>query len=80
MAIHYSLSSLAGEFGLPDLLLTALLLCALKLLGKGCHNRYFHPLSGYPGPFWASVTEFYILFTIKSIPTRGLKLHEKYGR
>ena len=79
MAVSYSLSSLAGIFALPDLLTTALSLCLLGLLGKGFYNRYLHPLCGYPGPFWASVTEFYVLFTIKSIPTRGLELHDKYG-
>ena len=80
MTFTYSLSSFAARFGLPNLICTALLSCVSVLFGKGCYNRYFHPLSGYPGPFWASVTDFYILFTIKSIPTRGLNWHEKYGR
>ena len=80
MAVSYTLFSFAAKPGLPVLLTTALLLCVLAIVGKGCYNRYFHPLSSYPGPFWASVTDFYILFTIKSIPTRGLKMHDKYGR
>ena len=80
MAVSYSLSSFAAKFELPDLLSIALFLCVLALIGKGYYNRYLHPLSSYPGPFWASVTDFYILFTIKSIPTEGLKLHDRYGR
>ena len=76
----YSLQPFAAKPGLPDILYTALILCVLAFFAKGCYNRYFHPLSDYPGPFWASVTDFYILFTIKSIPTRGLKMHGQYGR
>ena len=79
MAVLYSLFSFAAKPWLPVLLIIAFLLCVLAVVGKGCYNRYFHPLSSYPGPFWASVTDFYILFTIKSIPTRGLKMHDKYG-
>ncbi len=56
-----------------------LLLCMISLLFKGVYNRYFHPLAGYPGPFWATVTDFYKFYTINSIPTLGLKLHDTYG-
>ncbi len=55
------------------------LLCFLALVGKGIYNRYFHPLSKFPGPFWASVTDLYLAFFITSVPTFGLELHKKHG-
>lgn len=51
----------------------------LALVSKGIYNRYFHPLSRFPGPFWGSVTDFYLAYVISSVPTLGLELHQKYG-
>lgn len=48
----------------------------------GCvYNRYFHPLRHFPGPFWASVSNFWKLYIVstKESHTRGIKYHEKYG-
>ena len=51
----------------------------LGLVTKGIYNRYCHPLSKFPGPFWGSCTDLYLVFIIGSIPTYGYELHEKYG-
>ncbi|KIW17543.1 hypothetical protein PV08_04737 [Exophiala spinifera] len=43
--------------------------------------RYFHPLSKYPGPFLASVTNFWKFYQYSTLrfPNTLIKLHEKYG-
>lgn len=48
---------------------------------RGVYNRFFHPLRHFPGPFWASVSDFFKLWLIhtKQSHTLGLKYHEKYG-
>ncbi|CZR67799.1 related to cytochrome P450 CYP3/CYP5/CYP6/CYP9 subfamilies [Phialocephala subalpina] len=48
------------------------------------YRRWFHPLAEIPGPFWASVTHFYIvkynLFSERSqFYLQVEKLHRKYG-
>jgi hypothetical protein len=55
--------------------------CMLTLftLSRAIYNRYFHPLRHFPGPFWASITDFYLVYMVASIPTLGLELHQKYG-
>lgn len=52
------------------------------ILLRGFYNRYLHPLRGFPGPFWGSVTDFYKLFIVSKMDahTRGLELHKKYGQ
>lgn len=51
------------------------------LLLNSIYNRYFHPLSHVPGPFWGSVSDFYKLYIIakKDAHTRGIAMHKKYG-
>lgn len=56
------------------------LLSVSAVIGKGIYNRYFHPLSRFPGPFWASMTDIYLVFFIKSVPTYGLEMHKKHGK
>lgn len=48
---------------------------------RAIYNRFFHPLRHFPGPFWASVSDFFKLWLIhtKQSHTLGLKYHEKYG-
>ena len=45
------------------------------------YQRFLHPLSRYPGPFWASLTDLYkiSLLCTGRLPAHLLQLHEKYG-
>ena len=55
-----------------------LISCALYQI---VHYRFFHPLSKFPGPFWASVTRLWIAYhNIKEDePYVEHELHKKYG-
>ena len=48
----------------------------------GFYNRYLHPLSGFPGPFWASVSSFHFPFLLsgKLFHVEEQALHQKYGK
>lgn len=67
------------QFLLSSYLLIILLLGLSAVIVNGVYNRYFHPLSKFPGPFWASVTDLYLVYMISSVPTYGLELHKKHG-
>ncbi|KAK0377918.1 isotrichodermin C-15 hydroxylase [Colletotrichum limetticola] len=45
------------------------------------YQRFLHPLAGYPGPFWASVTDLWQVNQFLSLkqPYNLTELHEKYG-
>lgn len=63
----------------------AFTICAVAvstLVAKGIYNRYFHPLRDFPGPFWASVSDFWKLYicSTKESHTISIKLHKKYGQ
>jgi len=65
-------------FLLGELLLSLLL---GYILLSAIYYRFLHPLSKYPGPFLASVTDLwqvYQFLTLKQ-PYYLTKLHEKYG-
>lgn len=51
------------------------------IVGNMIYNRYFHPLRHFPGPVWASLSDFWKLYICltKESHTRGIKLHEIYG-
>lgn len=49
------------------------------ILYVGIYNRYFHPLAKFPGPLLGSMTDWYLVYIICSVPTFGLELHKKYG-
>ncbi|KUJ24271.1 cytochrome P450 [Mollisia scopiformis] len=53
----------------------------VTLIFLGIYNRYFHPLSHIPGPFWSSVTDLFKLYVLLSqdLSTMGIELHKKYG-
>lgn len=56
-------------------------LTLLYALYRGIYNRYFHPLRHFPGPFWASVSDFFKLWILhtKQAHTLGLRFHQEYG-
>lgn len=58
-----------------------LCLLILYLLGRAVYNRYFHPLSRFPGPFWASITSLWYFQTIRLSKPHNVQhaLHDKYG-
>ncbi|KAF9889442.1 hypothetical protein FE257_007344 [Aspergillus nanangensis] len=45
------------------------------------YTRWFHPLSRYPGPFWASVSRVWTVLHVYrgEAETEQRKLHERYG-
>ena len=51
------------------------------ILYRFCYFQFLHPLSKFPGPFWAKQTDFwrvYQLWTTR-LPNTLLELHRKYG-
>ena len=66
---------------IPPLVLLGIILSGIGtyFVWKAVYNRYFHPLSGFPGPVLGSITDFYLVYIIASVPTFGLELHKKYG-
>ena len=53
-----------------------------EIVAQIIYYRYFHPLRGFPGPFWASVTRLWIgwhCWRQTELETEKA-LHEKYGR
>ena len=52
-----------------------------RVLYQIVYYRFFHPLSKFPGPFWASVTRLWIAYhNIKEDePYVEHELHKKYG-
>lgn len=51
------------------------------LVGYVVYQRCFHPLAKYPGPFLASMTNFWKFYHYKTLkfPETMIKIHEKYG-
>ncbi|EAU32038.1 conserved hypothetical protein [Aspergillus terreus NIH2624] len=47
-----------------------------------CYSRWFHPLSRYPGPFWASVSRVWtVMHVLRGDAEKAQKsLHARYGR
>ena len=60
---------------------TILLASSLYFVFSCVYSRYFHPLRHFPGPFWASVSNFWKLYICirKDSHTRGIYYHNKYG-
>jgi len=61
------------------MVLPVLALGTAAILLQALYNRYFHTLSTIPGPFWGSITQFYLVRVIASVPMLGLELHKKHG-
>lgn len=69
------------HMGYDDVLFSILVFVILVSVYHATYNRYLHPLHKFPGPFWASVTDFYNthLFATRRGHEELLGLHEKYG-
>ncbi|KAF2816326.1 flavonoid 3',5'-hydroxylase [Mytilinidion resinicola] len=54
---------------------------AFKALHQIVYYRFFHPLSKFPGPFWASVTRLWVAYHNVKEDERLLEyeLHKRYG-
>lgn len=59
----------------------AVFYCLVKFLYQAVYYRFFHELSKFPGPFWASATRLYITYwNLKETEhVHMLHLHQKYG-
>jgi hypothetical protein len=66
---------------IPLLLETAIGIPLGYLFLGAIYRRYFHPLSKFPGPFWASITRWWMVSEIFSGEHEKHinALHEKYG-
>ena len=62
----------------PQLLLISVIVFAAQLV----YNRYFHPLSGIPGPFWASISKFWSIWHTSRgrVHVVHVASHRKYGQ
>lgn len=70
-------------FGIKEIVFgtSTLALVSYLLLGA-IYNRYFHPLSQFPGPFWGSITNFHQAFKLLRVgsePAIVADLHRRYG-
>lgn len=76
-----SISRLLSQVTLGHLLIGGLLYLIGCVLYQIIHYRFFHPLSQFPGPFWASVTRLWILYhSVKGDEVAVFeKLHKKHG-
>lgn len=43
------------------------------------YNLFFHPLAKFPGPWPCAMSEWFLIFFVRAVPTYGIKLHNKYG-
>ena len=62
-------------------LLVALVYVILGALYQIVYYRFFHPLSKFPGPFWASVTRLWVAYHCYRADEhiKLLELHKKHG-
>lgn len=62
-------------------MIIVIVLAILRVLYQVIHYRFFHPLSHFPGPFWASVTRLWIAYhnLMEDECAVFLKLHKIYG-
>ena len=80
----YIISSMMFSFlpGSESLLMKSVTLCVCLLamaLSFSICNRYLHPLSGIPCPFWGSITKIYSVSIISAVLVKGLELHRESG-
>ena len=85
VAMEFNRSSLVSEL-YAQLTPFSVFLCILAhfafLFGtQVIHYRFFHPLSKFPGPFWPSVTRFWVVYIdLRGIESEAINdLQAKYG-
>lgn len=65
-----------------NVILFAIAYVAVKFIYQIIYYRFFHPLSAFPGPFWASVTRLWI--TRQNLKETeyltSYELSKKYGK
>ena len=70
---------------LSRIVATSLGILIVRVFYQIVHYRYFHPLSSFPGPFWASVTRLWSAYhdfigdeyevELKELKKHGIMLH-----
>lgn len=67
--------------GAKSLLLFGAAVGCSTLLAYIVYQRFLSPLAKYPGPFWASLTDFWLARQAMrpDCHRRYIRLHEKYG-
>ncbi|OCL10214.1 flavonoid 3',5'-hydroxylase [Glonium stellatum] len=73
--------SILSKLSIGNLLLGFCAYIAFRVLYQIIYYRFFHPLSKFPGPFWASVTRLWVAYhNIKGDECQlEYELHKKYG-
>lgn len=64
-----------------NIILFIIAILTLSFTHQIIYYRFFHPLRGFPGPFWASVTRLWIAYhnILGDECDLELALHKKYG-
>jgi hypothetical protein len=66
----------------PTLILKSLIVILLTITaGWILYTRLFHPLSSIPGPFWASISRYWLAYQISTGKADTIQqgLHDKFG-
>jgi len=55
---------------------------SVSIIGYVIYQRFFHPLSKFPGPFLASLTDLWKIYNLAShrAPEMMQDLHDRYGQ
>ncbi|KAI9757651.1 MAG: hypothetical protein M4579_003376 [Chaenotheca gracillima] len=77
-----AISAVYSRITFVNLLLGAVAYVTFRVLYQIIYYRFFHPLSQFPGPFWASVTRLWIAYHSLKEDECAVEweLHKKYGR
>lgn len=74
--------ALVAKVTIANLVLALTAYVAFRILYQIVYYRYFHPLSIFPGPFWATTTRLWIAyhdFNSTELSTT-YEMHKKYGK
>lgn len=74
--------SVLAVLSITNILLGALAFVTFKVLYQIVHYHFFHPLSKFPGPFWAGVTRLWLAWQDLSSTELASEydLHKKHGK